>query len=358
MFFHRQASSQLRETAMPNKLRNLPPEVVLLILSHLPIHSLLSFGATSRINHAYHAMSLTQLHLAVFPKRMQALIAFLDCDPSFPTQAVMRPPGCTIIPRPPHYVSVALPKDTNGNQRKHRSRKGSSGERDGSSEENRPRTARQTIRAQNSVFSNILNRYGSSLDRLEFLAYDLDEHAAQALGSNCRRKLRHLALRFEHSHVRDHMLSRDFWRKPNPGSTAWNSLIGIGGKEKCGLRGLESLILERAGITPWQLRQLVKRNRNLRELKLKNCSGVQPEFLHWLGAVGKRSKLSNYGENIYVENGSMLEVLWVENCDGASSNGASVEEIGGTVQTNAGELEWVGGLRSLKVSLKVGQTHV
>lgn len=348
--------SKHSETAiMSDKLRNLPAEVILMILSHLPIHSLLSFGATSRTNHAYHVLSLTQLHLAVFPKRMQALIAFLDCDPSFPTQAVMRQPGCTNIPRPPYFVSVVLPKTTSGDQRKHRTRKNSSGEHmitDITNEDGRPRTPRQTIRAQNAVFSNILNRYGSSLDRLEFLAYDLDEHAARALGSNCRRKLRHLALRFEHTHVRDHMLPREFWRKPAPGSTAWNSLIGIGTNEKCGLKGLESLTLERAGITPWQLQKLVRRNRNLRELRLKTCSGVQPEFLHWLGTVGKRRRVTSLGEEIYVENGSMLEVLWVENCDGVTSKGASVEEIGGTVKANAGELEWVGKLRSLKVCLK------
>lgn len=342
---------------MSGRLNDIPPEVVLLILSHLPIDSLLAFGATSRTNYAYHVMSLTQLHLAIFPKRIQAIVAFLNCDPSFPTQAVMRPPGCTSIPRPPNYVSVVLPKSTSGDQRKHRSRKVSSRDRtttDAAAEDSYPRSAKQTIRAQNTIFSNILNRYGSSLVTLEFLAYDLDEHAAQALGFNCRRKLRHLALCFEHTHVRDHMLPRSFWRKPAPGSTAWNSLIGIGGDGKTGLKGLETLTLERAGITPWQLRKLVKRNRNLRELKLRTCSGVQQEFLDWLGAVGKERRSTDFGDDEYVEHGSMLEVLWVENCAGVSSKGASVEEFGGTVQADAGDLEWVTKLKSLKVSFDKG----
>ncbi|KAK2765445.1 hypothetical protein FQN54_008298 [Arachnomyces sp. PD_36] len=333
---------------MSDKLSNLPPEVVLLILSHLPIYSLLSFGATSRTNHAYHAMSLTQLHLAVFPKRIQSVIAWLNCDPSFPTQAIFRSPGCTSIQRHPQYISVELQKGTNGDQRRHhRSRKTSSGDRMIASSEEEPRTSRQTIRDQNAVLSNILNRYGSSLVTLEFLAYDLDEYAAHALGSNCQRKLRNLALHFEHTHVRDHTLPRDFWRKPAPGSTAWNSLIGLGGRN-CGLRGLESLTLERAGITPWQLRKLVKRNRNLRELRLRTCSAVQPEFLEWLGTLGKRGKMVSYDDEAVAERGSMLEVLWVENCAGVSSRGASVEEIGGTVLANLGELEWVSRLRFLK----------
>jgi hypothetical protein len=190
-----------------------------------------------------------------------------------------------------------------------------------------------------------------SLVELEFMAYDLNIQGATALASHCH-KLRHLGLRFEHPHIWDGMLSRSFWMQPAPGSTAWNALIGVGELGKhIGLKGLESLVLERAGITPWQLRMLVKRNPKLRDLRLRTCSAVQPEFLNWLGGTDADSEGDRL-EDGDTAPGALLEVLQLENCDGVyserldfnldhSSNDARISEDG---------LQWVRGLKGLKVS--------
>ena len=355
MIDKRRHREQVERTAsMSDRLHSLPPEVVLIILSYLPIDSLIAFGATSRSNHAYHIMSFTHLHLAIFNNRIHSLVAFLEGTPVPFTQIEMKPHSCMNFPRPHHYIPMVLPVDTPSEPPKHKSkkRKPNSKPVEVITEEAYRRTANQTVRAQNAILADLLSRYGGSLTTLEFMAYDLDEYGAHALGSNCQNKLRNLALRYEHTHVNDPMMRKSAWKKPAPPSTAWNPLIGIGVDEKCGLKGLETLTFERAGITPWQLRKLVKRNRGLRELKLRTCSGVQPEFLTWLGTDGKRrNNTTEFGDDEPKEHGSMLETLWVENCMGVSSRNAHVVEVEGeSVAASLGELEWVSGLRSMKVS--------
>jgi hypothetical protein len=180
------------------------------------------------------------------------------------------------------------------------------------------------------------------------MAYDIDIESAMALGTRCQYLLRHLALRFEHQHIREGHIKPSTWRFPAPCSIAWNLLIGIGQYKHIGVSGLQTLILERAGITPWQLTMLVKKNPNLTVLKLKTCHGAQPEFLKWLGGMEQDSDDPVEGVSDFAP-GDRLEVLWLENCHQILTQSIDNHEDFPDEACDRG-LEWVRGLRNLQVS--------
>lgn len=323
---------------MSGSINHLPVELILVVLSHLPLESLISFGETSRANYQYHLASLKCLRLAVFQRRIHSVVSFLQAgwatpDELMPDDGLEVAYAATVIQ---HRTGSGL--DTYGD---YYPGDRSSKRRKWASEMGCPKSLKQTIRAQNDIFSKLLNRYGQSLDHLEFMAYDLDTDGAIALGTNCRHSLHRLALRFEHPHVRDGIMRPSTWLRPGPGSTAWNALIGIGPYKSMGLRSLETLVLERSGITPWQLSILVKNNPRLTTLKLRTCSGAQPEFLDWLGGceVGQ--------EYLEVAPGARLKVLWLENCQQLLSSPIPV--FGKEDESLDSGLEWIRGLRSLRV---------
>jgi hypothetical protein len=305
-------------------LSTLPPELLLLILSNLPIASLLSFGLTNRANHTLSLSALTSLRLAIFPKRVHALIAFLETWGSETAQ-----PNSTPQTLPHNHVPIILrpPPTFKPGVRKAKSSSSSSSSRFSLKPAHEPLTSLTTTEItllQNTHLTHILSQYGPSLQDLEFLAYDLTAPGARALSTHlpsCKR----LALRFSHPHVRSRDVDRSFWETPSPGSTLWNYLGGVekddrGFRNESVLRNLEVLILERCGVTGWQLQKVVEGNGRLRELKLKNCSGVDVEFLNWLGRKwAKRGR---------------LEVLWLQKCEGVDDGDG---------------LRWVDGLTGLKV---------
>lgn len=274
-------------------LDRLPSEIVYYILSYLPIPSLLAFGATSHTNHAFHTYSLSTLHLAVFPKHVQAMIAFLQSTPTSLNPAFQVP---VIIPRSKSHGTA---QETPRNFRTH------------------------VIDQQNRILANLVRRYGIALRDLEFFAWELTDEAATALARSCA-SLRRLALCFDHPYARDSCIPSFFFDRPGPASTIWNALGGVGpaSAKALAMRGLESLRLERTGVTEWQLRKFVEVNPRLRELKLRKCAGVDYEFVRWLGGS---------------ESGRRLEVLWIEDC----------EDIWALRQEHLG---WVEGLKCLKVS--------
>jgi len=284
---------------MALSLETIPAEIVVLILSHLPIPALLSFGLTCKKNHAYHFMSLSTLQLAVFPRKVHALVAFLE-------------PSTRTIPKPHNHVPVIISSRSPEVGRSSYKRVVQS-----------PSVAlANTIQDQNYVLADIVFRYGAALRDLEFLAWDLNTVSATALAQSCS-GLRQLALCFDHPNVRDRTLPRTYFESPGPGSTMWNALAGIGHQENKSLklRTLQRLTLERVGITEFQLIKFVEANPGLIELRFKKCAGVGREFLSWLSES--------------VQGRERLEVLWIQNCDGATSRG----EPG---------LSWVEELSSLK----------
>ncbi|KAE8381038.1 hypothetical protein BDV26DRAFT_105458 [Aspergillus bertholletiae] len=331
---------------MADRISSLPLEIVLQILSYLPFESVLAFGETCRTNHRSHILCLRCLRLGVFEKRTHSIISCLqagwikadqlgdELGEAFPVERETGPNYTVSIVWP----NVRLVKEAP--LLKYRSKM-----KDPAFQcPTDPSLMQQRIvQAQNKIFSRVVNRYGPSLVKLEFMAYDLDQESAEALSKKCKRGLRHLALRFEHQHIRDGHIKPSAWRYPAPCSTAWNLL---GQNEHTGICGLQTLILERAGIMPWQLMMLVRRNPNLTVLKLKTCYGAQPEFLNWLGGTERDPDYPEEAENDYAP-GDRLEVLWLENCHDILTNPIDDHENFADEVCDSG-LEWVRGLRNLK----------
>jgi hypothetical protein len=216
----------------PDILSKMPTEIMLMILSHLNISSLVSFGATSHANYMYHTLCLKRLHLAVFQKRFHTTIAFIEASSSTLEQSGhwdmdAEHHVCIILPRSNRGKEVVGPRSPSRGSRWSMEIRRRSWDRD---DENP--LANETIRAQNDVLAALLSRYGRGLNDLEFMAYDLDFKGAVALATHCKWKLRHLALRFEHPYIRDAMLPRGYWMQPAPSSTVWNALIGSGEYKK------------------------------------------------------------------------------------------------------------------------------
>ena len=335
-----------------DKLSSLPLEIILIILSHLPLKSLLAYGETSRKNYENHITSLRSLRIAVFQKRIHSMVSYLQAGWTTPGQTSTSggmSNGGAELPYKITIIHPQLPFDTKfACLNRHFQ---SSELRTASPLGHYPNVLlRRMIQIQNELFACFAKKYGRSLLDLEFMAYDLDTVGAQTLGRHCK-SLRKLALRFEHPHVRDGFTKPTTWLKPAPGSTAWNSLIGIGPSDKhraMKLTGLETLVMERAGITPWQLMMLVRNNPNLTTLKLRTCSGVQPEFLEWLG--GTEGEFQERGPECDGEEapGARLKVLWLENSQHILDR--TVEDFDKLPDEICDfGLEWVRGLSSLKV---------
>ncbi|KAL2853064.1 hypothetical protein BJX68DRAFT_265300 [Aspergillus pseudodeflectus] len=318
--------------AMKGGIRTLPPEIVLQILSYLSIQDLLAFGTTCRPYHAYHLVSLKRLRLAVFEKRVHSIIASLQAGWSRPDQLVTFWDNGD--QESSYTISVVRPQS--------RASKGDSGRR--ASAQDKPRSQEQMVRLQNQIFTRVVRRYGPSLRYLEFMAYDLNLDGAAALGSKCQHTLRHLALQFEHP-----VRGSTTWHQPAPPSEAWNSLIGIGSRcMSAGLHNLETLILRRAGITPWQLMMLVKRNPRLQTLKLRTCRGARPAFLFWLGGAKNEFEEVERSDEQTAAPGAKLEVFWLEHCHRLLAH--PIDQGGNPLddeQCDAG-FEWVRGLKSLQ----------
>ncbi|KAL2821729.1 hypothetical protein BDW59DRAFT_164066 [Aspergillus cavernicola] len=297
---------------MPDGMRSLPPELVLQILSYLAFDDLLTFGATCRSNYEYHIVSLKRLRLGVFEKRVHSIISLLQAGWASPDQLG----GSWGYDENESYYRISVVHQQKKVKRYDPSYIHSRQldlKRRTPTPHDKPQSQEQMIRIQNQVFARVLRRYGSSLQNIEFMAYDLNMEGATALGSSCQHTLRHLALRFEHQHIRDGLMRPSTWLHPAPANEAWNPLIGIGRFKNTGLCSLETLILERAGITPWQLMMLVRKNPNLTTLKLRTCRGARPEFLNWLGGV-KNDFDETETELQGPVPGAKLEALWLEHC--------------------------------------------
>ncbi|KAL2852466.1 hypothetical protein BJY01DRAFT_244462 [Aspergillus pseudoustus] len=328
---------------MTDCIRTLPPEIVLQILSYLSFEDLLAFGATCHSNYEYHIVSLKRLRLGIFEKRVHSVISLLQAGWANPDQFVRL--WGNGEEEPSYTISVVHPQSRTF--KRESKREYTNDPRRRASMHDRPRTQEQMVRLQNQIFSRALRKYGPSLRYLEFMAYDLNLDGAAALGSKCQHTLRHLALRFEHPHIRDGLMRPTTWHQPAPASEAWNSLIGIGSRCKSsGLQNLETLILERAGITPWQLMMLVKRNPGLRTLKLRTCRGARPEFLFWLGGIKNEFDESDRRAGEPVP-GAKLEVFWLEHCHKILENPIGEGESPADEECDAG-FEWVRGLKSLQ----------
>ncbi|PYH99977.1 F-box domain protein [Aspergillus ellipticus CBS 707.79] len=341
---------------MSDRISLLPLELILHILSYLPFESLLAFGETSRANYESHTLCLKCLRLGVFEKRIHSVISLLQAGWTTPDQmahlsthekgethftiSIVQP---AINPAAPSF-GAKPPLGIKGSKKRVYI------------PQEKSRTLDEMVREQNKIFTQVVDRYGRGLRKLEFMAYDLDSDGAMALATKCQTMLHHLALRFEHPHIRDGPVRPSTWLHPAPGSTAWNVLIGIGRYQQLGICGLRTLIMERAGITPWQLMMLVKKNPMLTVLKLRTCRGVQPDFLNWLGGLSSDPDEPEAKDNGMVP-GHKLEVLWLENCERIMVHPVEVYGVLPDKTCDSG-LEWVRGLTSLKSLSFSESTHL
>ncbi|KAI9838560.1 MAG: hypothetical protein M1819_004869 [Sarea resinae] len=209
----------------------LPPEILQEVLSYLPIPSLLSYGQTSKSNHALQFIALRSLHLGVFHTKISSLVSSMTSP-----RLSVPPPVCIILPR----------KDTTFKP--------------------------DVIHAQNQLVRTVISRYRTPLRELDLAIWELEESTAEALAG--MQNLRRLSLRLDHPHIRHRDVTRRDWDVATP-STLWNHFKDCFGR-------LESLVLERSGITDYQLGQIIRHNPRMRELKLHKCFGLGVEFFEEL----------------------------------------------------------------------------
>lgn len=223
---------------MPD-LASLPPEIIREVVSYLPVPSLHAFGLTSKYNHGVQLCSLTTLRLGVFPSRLAGMISLMEAAADSSST---------------HSVQMVLPKS------------------DSTSKE-------MIIRNQNAAVREVVEKHKHTLRNLEIALWDLQPCGAKpVVGLN---NLRALAIRLDHPHTRHLSVDRHFW-DTSPPSTVWNSFFASP-NEKGVLGRLQSMTLERAGITDFQLQQMLKENPMITNLRLRKCLVLTRETFEYLG---------------------------------------------------------------------------
>jgi len=240
---------------MDASLMSLPSEIIAAILTNLPLHTLLAFSATCRINRVLAHTALQELHLAVFSRTMHGRLALLEHnEDSTPSNfSVIK---TTRLEKSP--LQTARPSDA----------------------------LRLQVLSQNNIATNVLkNKLTHNLRSLSLHMYDFDSGELASVMATNLYKLRELDMRFRHPYVHDRSLSASHWKEAPDGKPCWNALVGLGveNQKKLRLRGLHSLQIERAGLTSVQLRTFVESNPRLKKLHLDNVAGVDQQFVQWLG---------------------------------------------------------------------------
>ena len=165
------------------------------------------------------------------------------------------------------------------------------------------RTRSMTIKNQNAVVECVLKRYQQSLRDLEIALWELSQGPAELIA--LMRNLRHLAIRLDHPYTRHAGVDRAFW-STSPGSTVWNTLFhdpGQKGMNASCLGRLQSLTLERAGITDYQLQKIVEKTQSIQELRLQKCLLLTQETFEYLAnsSCGRRLKVLYFTQSVTAE---------------------------------------------------------
>ncbi|KAL0264428.1 hypothetical protein SLS55_000378 [Diplodia seriata] len=280
-------------------LTSLPSELLLHILSFLPIRSLLAFSLASRSAYVLASSSLQTLSLGVYPTRVSSLISQLSSTSptaspysrstrSLSSSAGSLPASSSCSSKSPSTsasdlfneactVAHVIPQAS----------------------ELRPHTL---LAFHTALTSSILNRYCMSMRHLELSIWALAPPVADALAG--LKNLRTLCLRVEDPFGRgflrrwiinwgstvddddqdDDGVLRGIPRRapslyralPEAGTgTEWNKFADAWSR-------LETLRLIGAEVSDWQLCQVLKKNSGLKELWLKKCPEVGAELLKFL----------------------------------------------------------------------------
>lgn len=239
---------------------SLPSELVDLMLTNLPFHSLLAFSATSQTSCAQAYRLLQHLNLAVLPRDIHCQLALM-----LQTNYQLDRQDCS-------QINIAKASECPGLK----SRK----------EQNPALVLDQHVLAQNRIAADLIEKQAlRNLKSLSLSMYDIrSTELTTAMAQNLS-KLQHLDLNFCHPYIHGSPLPSSYWQKAPQGSSCWNALVGLGSDNQQALRmrGLRSLKIQRAGLTSTQLRRFIEANPRLRELHLNNVTGVDREFVAWLG---------------------------------------------------------------------------
>ncbi|KAF4301835.1 putative f-box domain protein [Botryosphaeria dothidea] len=302
-------------------LTSLPSELLLHILSFLPIRSLLAFSLASRSAYVLASSSLQTLSLGIYPTRVSSLISQLSSTSptASPYSRSTRSLNSSVGSLPSSSPSTASDPFTEDCTVAHVIPQAS---------ELRPHTL---LAFHTALTSSILSRYCMSMRHLELSIWTLTPPVADALAG--LKNLRTLCLRIEDPFGRgflrrwiinwgsttdeeDDVGPRsprrvpDLYRAlPEAGTgTEWNKFAEAWSR-------LETLRLVGAEISDWQLCQILKKNPGLKELWLKKCLDVGAELLKFLDEEW--------------EGRSYLQTLGLVDCDLAGEvNQDAVKHIG------------------------------
>jgi len=246
-----------------------------MILSDLPIFSLLAFSATNKRNQILAHKALQTLNLAVFPQEIYCRLAFMSQH----SQVLISDDDVSDFSNRHSQNCIAK---TTGTPLISRSKITSPIE-----------TIEKQIATQNNTAAKVLRQ--PSLRYLRTLALNMYDITSSELTSVIATELpylKHLELNLSHPFIHDQCLSSNYWREAPAGNPCWNALVGLGqvNQRKLHMRNLQTLRIERAGLTSAQLRSLVTSNPRLHSIHLSNVTGVDQEFVQWLGTYCKDVK--------------------------------------------------------------------
>jgi len=237
-------------------LLTLPPELLLRILSYLPLKALLTFSLTSQYCLAFSHNALPDLAFAIYPSRLARNLAYIldlggppedddnTINPNTSAVSALLPKS----PRKSNRITLLIPQAESVSQ--------------------------TTLLAfHDALHQSILLRYAVGLRVLDLSIWRLGRSIAAAL-----RELRGLvSLKLE---VRDPFVFEGVLMGEEEG--VWDALV-------VAWKGLKKLGLGGMGITAAELGTLLKRNWGIRELWLKRCevvlSGIWSVLREWEGRV-------------------------------------------------------------------------
>lgn len=254
---------------MTTPLLSFPPELLVNVLSFLPIPALLKFSETSRYSHSLANASLHTLSLGIHPSRVSGLISNLaatQCpqpkkvgssfsllDPC--AQAIWRTtedPDAHVTNNGPYQVSVLIP-------------------------DAQAFDYTTLVSFHTALTKSVLIRHGATLRNLELSLWTLTAPIAKALSTLSA--LRALSIRIEDfPHVRA-VPRRLIASQRVEQRKAWDTLV----KTAVWAPRLTALRIEGGDISTNQLRTLLQKSRWCRELWLCKCSLIGKEFWRFLG---------------------------------------------------------------------------
>lgn len=251
-------------------LSSLPNEIKIEILHYLPIRSLLDFGSTSRENRALQLCSLSSLRLGVFHTKLNGMVNHMEAKANN---------DCL------HSVQIILPRTESRNKD-------------------------FVIYLQNQRIKDVVQKYKDSLRNLEIAMWELQADTAVLLAQ--LNNLKHLHIRLDHPYTRHPAVTQGFWQDCL-GSTVWNLLGSKADNSDHAFGRLQTLRLERAGITDYQLRKILGRNHNIKGLYLRKCHNLTKETFRFLAT----SKI-----------GQQLERFEFTMCDSEQINNSALDFVG------------------------------